>query len=647
MAANRIKGITVEIGGDTTKLDKALKGSNKTIADTQKNLKDVEKLLKLDPTNVELLAQKQRLLADATSATSEKLRVLREAASQADEALSRGNAYEAKFAPLKASLDEVGGRLKDLREQSKTMEEALSAGKISTAEYERFTETLRQTETEYDALKQAKTDLDREFEGTKLDQSQYDALQRELAETEASAREAEKAFREFSPALQEFGSAAESVSKKADQVYNATKGISAAAGVAAAGLITMAVKAGQAADDLNTLAAQSGFSAQTIQQWQYASDRVDVSVDTIVSAARKMKQNMDSTSADVQAAWQKIGVCVRDNSGNFRDAEDVFNEVLIGLSRIPNETERDVVAMDLFGKKADELAGIIDDGGAALRALGQEAMDAGLILGDDALAGANAFNDGMDTLKAKATATFMEAGAALAQNLLPVLEDFIDIAGRILEFIGNLDGRILKFILTITMIVAAIAPIAKLISGISGAISGITQVAGIFSATAGNSVYMTFAKWALIIVAVVAAVTALIAVIAVLTGKADDVSRTMNSLGGYGSSAVGGVQSAGRTRGISMESLTQGLPAFASGGVFMPNHPMVGILGDNKTEREIAAPESTLRSTFSDVLKTQSGGGSGGTVNAVLQVDGVTFARLIAPYMDRENTRRGVSLVEG
>ena len=69
--ANRIKGITVEIGGDTTKLSKALEGVNKNIKNTQSQLKDVEKLLRLDPKNTELLSQKQKLLADGISATKD------------------------------------------------------------------------------------------------------------------------------------------------------------------------------------------------------------------------------------------------------------------------------------------------------------------------------------------------------------------------------------------------------------------------------------------------------------------------------------------------------------------------------------------------------------------------------------------------
>ena len=73
MAANRIKGITVEIGGDTTKLQDALKSVNSQIKNTQSQLKDVEKLLKLDPGNTELLAQKEKLLSEAVEDTRQKL----------------------------------------------------------------------------------------------------------------------------------------------------------------------------------------------------------------------------------------------------------------------------------------------------------------------------------------------------------------------------------------------------------------------------------------------------------------------------------------------------------------------------------------------------------------------------------------------
>ena len=90
MATNRIKGITVEIGGDTTKLQDALKGVNTEIRSTQSQLKDVEKLLKLDPGNTDLIAQKHRLLGEAVEATKEKLETLKTAQEQATQALSQG-----------------------------------------------------------------------------------------------------------------------------------------------------------------------------------------------------------------------------------------------------------------------------------------------------------------------------------------------------------------------------------------------------------------------------------------------------------------------------------------------------------------------------------------------------------------------------
>lgn len=80
--ANRIKGITVEIGGDTTGFDKALKGVNSTIKNTQSQLRDVIRLLKLDPSNAKLLAKKQQLLQKEISETSSKLDALKEADKQ-------------------------------------------------------------------------------------------------------------------------------------------------------------------------------------------------------------------------------------------------------------------------------------------------------------------------------------------------------------------------------------------------------------------------------------------------------------------------------------------------------------------------------------------------------------------------------------
>ena len=123
--ANRIKGITVEIGGDTTKLSKALEGVNKSIRNTQTQLKDVEKLLKLDPKNTELLSQKQKLLADSISATKEKLATLKTAAEQANTALANGEITQQQYDALQREIVETENELKRLETEAKNAGSAL------------------------------------------------------------------------------------------------------------------------------------------------------------------------------------------------------------------------------------------------------------------------------------------------------------------------------------------------------------------------------------------------------------------------------------------------------------------------------------------------------------------------------------------
>ena len=123
--ANRIKGITVEIGGDTTKLSKALEGVNKDIKGTQTQLKDVQKLLKLDPTNTELLSQKHKLLADAVSATKEKLEVLKTAAEQANTALANGEISQQQYDALQREIIETENELKRLTTEANNSHTAL------------------------------------------------------------------------------------------------------------------------------------------------------------------------------------------------------------------------------------------------------------------------------------------------------------------------------------------------------------------------------------------------------------------------------------------------------------------------------------------------------------------------------------------
>lgn len=396
----KVRGVTIEIGGDVTELSKALKGVNSDISKTQKELKDVEKLLKLDPSNTELLRQKHELLGKQVADTKTKL------------------------------------------------------------------ETLRKTEEELN-----KTGVDKHSE-------QYRALEREIISTEDSLRKLEAAAAASNVTLTKVSQTFGKISDASGKVAQATKGISTAAGGALAGIAGLAYKSVQAADDLNTLAKQTGISTAELQKMQYASDLIDVSVDSITGAMTKMKKNMASTSKDTQAAFQRIGVSVQDSNGQLRDATTVFYEVLEGLSHVANETERDTLAMQLFGRSADELAGIVDDGGAALRELGLEAEQLGLIMDQQTLDSLNNVNDAVDKLKAKANGELAQAGAKAMEALMPVFEKVLDAMSKALDYIGSLDEDQIKMLATLLAVTAAISPVAKGISNVTGLISKLTGAGG-------------------------------------------------------------------------------------------------------------------------------------------------------------------------
>lgn len=125
MAAKRIKGINVEIGGDVTGLNKALKTVNGEIRDTQSQLKDVERLLKLDPTNTELLAQKQRLLSQQIEATGDKLKTLRTAEQQVQQQFAKGEVSREQYEGLQREIAATEIALKGAKKSAYDMQEQL------------------------------------------------------------------------------------------------------------------------------------------------------------------------------------------------------------------------------------------------------------------------------------------------------------------------------------------------------------------------------------------------------------------------------------------------------------------------------------------------------------------------------------------
>lgn len=422
MANNsRIKGITVEIGGDVSGLDKALKKVNSSINDTQAQLKDVNRLLKLDPSNTELLRQKHQLLSKSVQDTSNRL------------------------------------------------------------------ETLKKAEEQ---LKQA---------GVEKNSEQFMALQREIIETKNRLNDLQNAANQSVVALAKVGSTADKISSGAQKVSDATKGISAAAGGLLAGVATAGVAAAAAADDYNTLAKQTGLSTETLQEAKYAADLIDVSYETFTGSLTKMVSKLRTN----EEGFNNLGIATRDASGELLGTEEIFWNSVNALSAMENETARDIAAQELFGKGAAELAGILDDGGAAFRALGDDAKKAGLIMSQDTLDGLNEVNDQIDTLKAKSQATLSVAGGKALEAMAPVIDRVVEKVSALLEWIGRLDSGQISFLMTILAVVAAISPLAGGIAKVSSAVSTLTKIMPHLGAVF-KTVFTSPITWIIALVALIA-----------------------------------------------------------------------------------------------------------------------------------------------
>lgn len=384
----KIRGITIELNGDTSGLTKSLQDANKEIKSTQQQLKDVEKLLKLDPTNTELLRQKQQLLGQA--------------------------------------IQETNGKLEDLKKAEEQMKAA----------------------------------------GVDENSQQFMALKREIVATEGELKNLTKEANNTVSAFDKIKAATDKVAQGAKNVADKTKGLSMAGGAVAGGLLATGANAIKTADDLATMSKRTGLSTAMLQKFAYASDMVDVSTEELASAMTKMKKQMGENPS----AFEALGVSVTNADGTFRDLESVFYDSLAALSQIGGETERDLAAMDLFGKSADTLATIIDDGGAGLQEYGAKAQELGLILSDDTIGKLTATGDTVDEMKARTMSTLVEVGAELLEKLAPTIELIVEKIGEVVTWLGTLDSDTLNTILVVAGVIAAISPLAGIIGGISTAI---------------------------------------------------------------------------------------------------------------------------------------------------------------------------------
>lgn len=197
-------------------------------------------------------------------------------------------------------------------------------------------------------------------------------------------------------------------------VRTALGGIAAGVGVGA--LANLVRESINAADELNKLSQKAGVSVESLSRLQYAAKLSDVSTEALATGLRNLNKNIDGN----ETSFARLGVALRDTSGNVRSTEAVLGDVAEAFAELPDSAAKSALALRLFGKTGTDLIPLLNAGRAGLKDFGDEAQRLGLVITADTARAAEAFNDNITRLGASASS----AGISIANELLPSLVEF-------------------------------------------------------------------------------------------------------------------------------------------------------------------------------------------------------------------------------
>ena len=201
-------------------------------------------------------------------------------------------------------------------------------------------------------------------------------------------------------------------------------------------MISMTKESASFADNIITLSMQTGQTTDQLQEFSYATELIDVSVDTLQGSLRKLTNNMQDTmngTGNAQASFEALGISVTNADGSMRSANDVFYETIDALGKVKNETERDAMSMDIFGRSAQDLNPLIIQGSDTLKAYADEAHNVGYVLDEEALSALGAVDDAYQRLQK----TQEGVKNQLAVEFAPYLEEFYSDATQGVKDLGK------------------------------------------------------------------------------------------------------------------------------------------------------------------------------------------------------------------
>ena len=330
-----------------------------------------------------------------------------------DEMMSKVKDLNKSLTENKKAQKEASKEISDAEKELKKLDKEIAKSGEATEEQKKKREQLNAV------IKDGKDKLDalRVVEGQ---------LRKEITDTNDSIGKQKKAYEQLTSSIEGAKASGSDLAKEIGV-------IGAAAAASTAAIVKFVGDAAAWADSMNTMRDVTGISTTDLQKFAYASELVDVSMETMTGSLTKLTRNMqgalNNSSGTAAQAFKALDVQIKDGTGHLRDRQQVFYEVIDALGKVSNETERDALSMNIFGRSAEQLNPLIKGGAETLKALGDEAERAGLILDQKTLDSLHGFNDEIDKIKSKGGQIAKIVGA----EALPAVEGLTEAADDLLN----------------------------------------------------------------------------------------------------------------------------------------------------------------------------------------------------------------------
>ena len=574
--ANRIKGITVEIGGDTTKLQTALKGVNSSIRDTQSQLRDVEKLLKLDPGNTELLAQKHRLLSEAVAGTKEKLETLKTAAEQANTALANGEITQDQYDALQREIIETENNLRDLERQAgqsavalqkiaatgeklKTVGDnissagqkllpvtagvtALGTAAVSTAA--NFESSMSQVQATMGITKDSMSTVNGESVNT---MDTLSALAKKMgSETAFSASECAEALNYLALA----GYDTQQMCDTLPTVLN----LAAAGGIdlaAASDMVTDAMSAlGMGVDEAGTMVDQMAKTASTtntsVAQLGEGILTIGATAKTVKGGTAELNTalgilanngikgaeggthlrnvilSLQNPTDKAAACMEQLGLDVYDSEGNMRSLNDIFGDLNTSMDGMTAAEKSNIIGQIFNKTDLSSVNALLANTGTTWDELQQSIVDSGG-------AAQQMADTQLDNLQGQLTilkSALEGLAISFGELLMPAIKMIVGWVQKFVDWLNGMDEGTKKVVTTIALLAAALGPvlivIGKVVSAVGTIMTIVPKVAGVINTVKTAFAALNTTMLANPIFLIIAAITALVAAFIYLWNTNED-----------------------------------------------------------------------------------------------------------------------------